>query len=211
MYEFIYFFNLQFETNTFVDFTRQNSTNNNNISNIKIKELEQEIFTEKNNNKKLSERIKELEELINKKRENNLTKKQNITQINQENLIIDKLTGKLKKLNNNININLNKYKINELLEELRIKDKIISNYPMKLLENEKLLSITFVSSDQKYIYSCICKNTDKFNIIENMLYEAYPEYMKSENYFFVNGNKINKYKSMDYNNIKNNEIIILQN
>ena len=91
-----------------------------------------------------------------------------------------------------------------------MKDKIISNYPIKLLEGEKLLSVIFVSADQKVHYSSICKNTDKFNIIENNLYEAYPEYKKSENHFFVNGNKINKYKSLDFNKIKNNDIIILK-
>ena len=120
------------------------------------------------------------------------------------------LNEKLKNLNNNINNNLNKDRLNELLEEIRIKNKIISNHPIQLLEGEKLISIIFVSADQKVHYSCICKNTDKFNKIENTLYEAYPEYKKSENNFFVNGNKINKYKSLDFNKIKNNDIITLK-
>ena len=66
--------------------------------------------------------------------------------------------------------------MNELLEEIRIKDKIISNFPYKLSEGEQLLSITFVSSDKKMHYSTLCKNTDKFSKIENMLYDVYPEY-----------------------------------
>ena len=110
-----------------------------------------------------------------------------------------------------MNDNLNKDKINELLEEIRIKDKIISNYPAQLCEGEKLISVIFVSSDQKLHYSIICKNTDKFSKIENMLYDEYPEYSEHENHFLINGNEINKYKSLEYNKIKNNDIIVIKN
>ena len=147
--------------------------------------LSTELNIEKNNNQQLYQRIKELEKIINIKDEQNL--------------------------NYNLNINLNKDKINELLEEIRIKDKIISNYPTQLSEGEKLISVIFVSSDQKLHYSVICKNTDKFSKIENMLYDEYPEYIESENHFIVNGNKVNKFKSLEYNKIKNNDIIMLKN
>ena len=197
---------LQFESNTFIDFTKNNNSSLiNNNENIKIKELEQEILIEKNKNIELSKKIKELEKKINIKGE-----KENINKINIEKNLIDELNEKLKNLNNYININLKQDKLNELYEEIRIKDKIISNYPIQLLEGEKLLSLIIVSTDQKVHYSCICKNTDKFNKIENDLYETYPEYIKSENNFFVNGNKINKYKSIDFNKIKNNDIITLK-
>ena len=92
-----------------------------------------------------------------------------------------------------------------------MKDKIISNYPVKLSEGEKLMSVIFVSSNQNVHYSVICKNTDKFSKIENMLYDEYPEYSKFENHFLVNGNKVNKYKSLEFNKIKNNDIIMLKN
>ena len=151
--------------------------------------LNSELNIEKNNNQKLSQRIKELENIINIKN------------------IINELNEKLKNLKNN----LNNDKLNELLEEIRIKDKIISNYPVQLSEGEKLISVTFVSSEQKLHYSVICKNTDKFSKIENMLYDEYTEYFKTENNFQVNGNKINKYKSLEFNKIKNNDIIMLKN
>jgi hypothetical protein len=35
--------------------------------------------------------------------------------------------------------------------------------------------------------------------------------MKSENVFLVNGNAINKYKSLEFNNINSNHIIMLKN
>jgi hypothetical protein len=46
-------------------------------------------------------------------------------------------------------------------------------------------------------------------MVENILYDKYPEYIESENYFLVNGIKINKYKTMEQNNIKYSNIIIL--
>ena len=156
--------------------------------------------TEKNNNTILNQKIKELEKIINIKREEELKEKEKL--MKEENGLISELTEKLK--------NINKDKMNELLEEIRIKDKIISKFPVKLSEGEQLLSVIFVSSDQKIHYSTICKNTDNFSKIENMLYEVYPEYKKSENYFFVNEKKINKYKSLDFNKIKNNDIITLK-
>ena len=103
-----------------------------------------------------------------------------------------------------------KDKIN-LLEEIKIKDKIIANNPVQLSEGEKLLNVVFVSLDQKLHYSCFCKNTDNFNKIENMLYEEYPEYSESENHFYVNGNEINKNKSLEFNKIKNSDVILLKN
>jgi len=41
------------------------------------------------------------------------------------------------------------------------------------------------------------------------LYKEYSNYKDIENVFVVNGRKINKYKSLKDNNIKNNDIIQL--
>ena len=46
-------------------------------------------------------------------------------------------------------------------------------------------------------------------MIENILYDIYPEYFENENYFIVNGNKINKNKTIEQNNIKYSDIVIL--
>ena len=159
--------------------------------------LSTDLNIEKNNNLLLSQRIKELEKIINIKGD-----KESSDIIKQKNLL-NELNEKLK------NININNDKFNELLEEIRIKDKIISNYPIQLLDGEKLISVIFVSSDKKINYSIICKNTDKFSKIENMLYDAYPELIESENNFLINGKLINKYKSLDFNNIKNSDIIMV--
>ena len=180
--------------------------------NSEILRLNNELNIEKNNSILLSQRIKELEKIINikSKEKSNENQNININMINKEKNLINELNEKLKNLNNSLNRSINKDKINELYEEIRIKDKIISSFPVKLSEGEKLLSVIFVSVDQKIHYSTICKNTDKFSKIENLLYDAYPEYIETENHFFVNGNKVNKYKSLENNKIKNSDIIMLK-
>jgi len=55
----------------------------------------------------------------------------------------------------------------------------------------------------------ITKNTEKFLKIEVKLYEKYPKYLETENYFVAGGNKINKYKTIKENNINNNDIVTL--
>ena len=71
------------------------------------------------------------------------------------------------------------------------------------------MSVIITSPDQKIHFSIICKNTTSFNRIEEKIYKDYPEYLEIENYFLVNGNKINKYKTMEENKIKNSDIIVL--
>jgi len=41
-------------------------------------------------------------------------------------------------------------------------------------------------------------------------YNEYPEYKEKEIYFLVNGNKINRSKNMEENNIKNGSSIVLK-
>ena len=85
----------------------------------------------------------------------------------------------------------------------------LSRFPFELKEGEKLMSVIFTSVDQKINYSIICKNTDRFNNIENKLYDNYSEYAESENYFIVHGKRVIKSKSLEDNKINNNDIIIL--
>ena len=92
------------------------------------------------------------------------------------------------------------------IKDLKLK---LSRYPFELIEGEKIISIILTSVDQKFCHSIIWKYIEKFNINENKFYEAYPEYIETENFFTLNGKKVNKYKTLDDNNIKNNDIILL--
>ena len=98
----------------------------------------------------------------------------------------------------------------ELVKELREKEKEIkslkSSFPFEIKQGEKLMNVIFISADH---HSFICKNTDIFTNLEKSLYDIFPEYAESENYFLLSGSKINKYKSLEYNNIKDSDIITL--
>ena len=53
-------------------------------------------------------------------------------------------------------------KIDDLKEKL-------SRYPFELNKNEKMMSVIFISSDQKIHYSVICKNTEKIQSIRSKI------------------------------------------
>ena len=71
------------------------------------------------------------------------------------------------------------------------------------------MSIIFTSVDQNTHYSLICKNTDTINKLEAELYKEYPDYTETENYFLCKGKIINKFHTFEMNNIKNGDVIIL--
>ena len=128
---------------------------------------------------------------------------------------INELLNEIKNFYDFQNINKDKdnsckdFIIKELYNEIdKIKEKL-SRYPFELSNGEKLISVIFTSSDQNMFYSIICKNTQKFIELEQKLYNDYPEYSESNNYFMINGNIVNKDKSLDENKIRNNDIIIL--
>ena len=77
----------------------------------------------------------------------------------------------------------------------------ISRYPLTLLDNEKLISIIFISSDESIEYPLICKNTENFKTLENLFCIKYPEYTNKKNDFYVNGRMIDKQKNLKKNNI----------
>ena len=118
---------------------------------------------------------------------------------------------------------LNKYKNNkfafdnfiELMNELKIKEKklneIKSQLKFELNEGEKLMTVIFMESNYKIIQSFICKNTDKFIRLEDLVYqiEEYKDYKESENFFLVDGRKINRYNTLEQNGIKNGDVITL--
>ena len=96
-----------------------------------------------------------------------------------------------------------------MIDTILEKDKEIKELKLKLSRLETMMIITFISSDQQLHYSVLCKNTDEFYKIEGLLYKEYPSYTENENYFLVDGQKINKYKTLEQNGIKNNSQIIL--
>ena len=71
------------------------------------------------------------------------------------------------------------------------------------------MSIVFISKDEKVCMPIICKNTDKIKDLEKYFYDKFPEYSSLENEFLSNGKYVDKYQTLENNNIKNSQIIII--
>ena len=126
-------------------------------------------------------------------------------------------------MNNTIN-NLNN-RINNYLNQIQLLQNQLNNYQSNLnnsqLNNyikassvrpgEIIFSVNFVSMGFQDIghYSLVCKNTDIFVRLEEKLNNDYPQLKDKETYFLVNGNRIKRFKTLDENNIKSNDVINL--
>ena len=184
--------------------SNQIKSDNNKILLEKILKLEKELKIEKIKNKNSEEIIKELN---NKLRINIST----IQELNNKIKIYEskKITNENSKMQRQETKILYERILQREDEIIELKKKL-SRFPFELKENEKLMCVNFRSIDQKIQnYSLICKNTDSFNVLENQLYKDNKEYYETENYFTVNGKKIHKNKTLEENNIHNNDTIIL--
>ena len=158
---------------------------------------------------------------INLEKENNELKSELLKskkEISEQKDNIQKLNNKIEELSNQKNSYLNeitnmKENHKNIIKKLIIKDKEInnlkSNISINLKSGEELLPIIFVSSDQIIHYAFICKNTDKFSDIESKFYEIYPNYLERDNYFYVNGKKIDRNKTLQQNNFKYSDIVMI--
>ena len=219
---------VQYKTKNFLDFINDDSVKDNNekinIKNFnrikeenegyknKINELEI-IIKEKNNKineleifiKEKDNKINELE-LIIKEKDNKINELETI--IKKLELIIKEKDNKINKLGNKIKefeniLNNSNYRIKELEKEIE-KFKAYC-----LLPGEKLINIKFISIDQAIDFNIVAKNTVNFSKLENSLYDKYPKYRDTENYFLVNGKKLNKHRTLEENQIKDNDILTL--
>ena len=102
----------------------------------------------------------------------------------------------------------------EYLEKLKEAQKELEEFksilPFNFQIGEKLMCVIFKSDNLKILYPIICKNTDNFSRLEQMIYDEYPEYFESKYEFIVDGHKIDRHKSLENNNIKNNSVITLR-
>ena len=161
---------------------------NKNKDDTKINELQRQLKEEKEKNKKLININENLKETINELN-NNLNKIMNINEklekdLAQKNIEIQKLLSKKK---------ANKSYFD--LSSLKLDDKIIG--------------VNFVSMGRNDIghYNIVCKNRDLFVRLEERLYEDFPQFKEYETYFEVNGKRIKRFKTLEQNNIKTNDIV----
>ena len=170
--------------------------NNITLLNNQLKKMNEELIFEKNLNNNYQLKISELSKSVNEGRE-------------KIQLLFENAASELKSFNN-ISNNLNEFKLkteidmkNKEIKDLKNK---ISRYPFDLSEEEKIITITFISFDENIISSLLCKNTDKFSEIVKKFYDKYPDY-KDNNSFMINGNLISENINLAQENINNNTII----
>ena len=95
------------------------------------------------------------------------------------------------------------------IDETNKKIKILENcIPFEIREGEKLMCVIFISSIDKRIHCpFICTNKQMFNVLENSLYEKFPEYKNNNNDFISEEKIIDRNKTLEENNLKDGAII----
>ena len=173
------------------------------------KELREKLENEKNMNDNLTVLIDKLK-IKNKDLESKLNELENKNNLENENK-----NFKIPSNSNNINIiNENDFSnqeenINKLNKKIKDLEEKLERYPCILEKNEKLITIIIYSDDKSIHHSIICKNTDIFNKIVNEIYKIYPEISEKNNIFTYKGKIIDKSKSIDNNEIKDGDVVIL--
>ena len=177
-----------------------NTNTSNNIKEDKIKELEEKIEVK-------DKEIIELKEKIQQQESNNeiLTINHNISETNR-------LKNELKE--SKMELDIANKKLLENLDLINQKEKRIKileeAIPFDVKEGERLMCVIFQSfTDQSIHYPFLCTNKQIFNSLENKLYEKLPEYRQTNNYFISDGEPINKYHTMEENNIRDGAIICM--
>ena len=174
-----------------------------------------------NNNSYYISQINELKKQLNDERI------QNHNLINENNI----LKNQINNLKKDYNIKISNYKIQikSLQDEIVNKNNEILNYQSLINNNqfnsqiknsmnysitsikpgEKIMAINFVSMGNQDIghYAIACKNTDLFIRLEEKLYNDFPQLKEHDLFFEVNTRRIKRFKTLDENNIKNNNII----
>ena len=193
---------------------------------IKITEYENKINILKKENTDLNSQLMQaLDTYGNEndllKTENNQLRAENTQLKNEKRQLSEKIQNLEKDINNynqritNFDCDLNKYKeeINSLNKIILKKDNEIEDLKLNKLsdleKDENLMVIIFTTLEEKFYYPIICRKTDIFNTIENKLYEKYPAYKESKNLFKANGINVINAKSLEENNIGNNDIVTL--
>ena len=176
-----------------------------------------EIFNEINIQNKKTNNLQSLDR--NKVFINNNNSNININKQLKSNLLDDNhnnisKNNSFNNFNNNSNNN-NNYLINKDFNQNNTKNNFIEKRNIEKLlvltkETKDVITLHFQSNDQSLNLDVRCKNSDKFNIIVNKIFEIEPKYIEDGVYFLCNGNKINEYKTVKDNQLKDGDSIILQ-
>lgn len=124
----------------------------------------------------------------------------------------------IQKLNETIKLNNKQLKVladNNLIFQKTIKENerylnnFKSNLSIEMKSDTKLICLIFQNSQQTIHYPILCTNKMIFNNVENILYKEFPQYKDSFNFFYVGGRQINASRTLEENNIKYGDVILM--
>ena len=142
------------------------------------------------------------------KKENNKLNQQisNLMQINnnlQQQLFQANLT-----INSNISNNINEEKYKKEINDLKSR---LSRYENNIEVNlGDLVLINFESGDSQIRRGIQCMKNEIFAEVKEKLYKFYEEFRDTNNTFIANGNCIKRFKTIEENNIKNGDKVLLE-
>ena len=149
------------------------------------------IFTNINNSK-INNKI------YNPKINANINKNINNTKNNNINSIKDFSNNYINTINNKV----------ELTLDLTKSQKISNNIKE---DSKEIITFYIKSIDQLLNCKVSCKSSNIFNTVMNVIFEKEPSFIEKVGYFLCNGNKINEYKTIKQNEIKNNDTVLMNN
>ena len=118
--------------------------------------------------------------------------------IEQQNIIINNLQFSIQSYQNIINQKENE--LNNLKMQLQ---NIHSQNKGNYVNMNKIMSVNFISMDQKIHFSVPCIDSDTFAEVEEKLYKEFPEYRETNNNFIANGEPVLRFKTISQNKIGN--------
>ena len=174
---------------------------NNQLKNIKtvINTINEDI---KKNNEKLQNLLHDIIASTNFESSRNTGKSEQINR--QEIGIIKQKDEKISILEEN-----NQSLLSVIKEYNGMKNALKSSLPFDINEGEKLMCLIIQSTDSSVHFPIICKNTLKFYEVENLLYEKFPQYKETNNFFMCNAKIINRSNTLTENGIGYGDLILM--
>ena len=158
------------------------------------------------------------ENKILKNKNNDLESKNNSleNQLNSKIKIIKNYENELKNIKNTLSVKDNNiFNLNNQINNLnsQINDLKLKNNKIKVKFGfDEIVTVLIKSIDQKVDTALTIQKSELFVRLEEQLYDEYPEYKDLDNiYFTVNGNKIKRFRTIQENNLKNKDKILLNN
>ena len=129
--------------------------------------------------------------------------------IEQQKLIINELQNKLV----NYSKIINNYKIKAITEKLDLKKQNVQlNENIQINNNvnfNEVICVNFILTDKDLNFAIPCKINDVFVEVEEKLYKHFPKYRETNNNFYLNGQQILRFKTINSNKIEGDFPIIL--